>query len=141
MRQLLFCARDIRDYLEVMTDMSEFYLPDFDPKFPPLNDAPAIQQVLHDILDLYDDLDICSSAPICGETGIDGLRLDFNFGLRLDVPEGNFHVRIGDDDREQIFFDRDISNVQLVSVEKFLINWHILPCFLMSITNFLFILI
>ena len=125
MRQLLFCAKDIRDYLNVVIDTSEFYLPDFDPKFPPLNDAPAIQQVLCDCMKVHDDYERCLSAPICGETGIDGLRLDFNFGLRLEVPAGNFHVRIGDVDSEQIFFDRDISDVRLLSVEKYFIRWRV----------------
>ena len=83
MKQLFFCAKDIRDYLDAVIDTSEFYLPDFDPKFPPLNDAPAIQKVLRDMLGCYDDFERCLSAPIYGETNIDGLRLDFNFGLRL----------------------------------------------------------
>ena len=126
MRQLFFCARDIRDYLCALTDMSEFNsLPDFDPKFPPLTDAPAIQKVLRDLMNVYEYHKLGLTAPIFGETGIDGLRLDFNFGLRLEVPQGNFHVRIGDAVTEQIFFDRDISNVQLISVEKYFINWRV----------------
>ena len=126
MRQLFFCAKDIRDYLSAVIDVSEFNsVPDFDPKFPPLNDAPPIQKVLRDCMDLYEDCEQILNAPVCMDTGVDGLRFDFNFGLRLEVPEGNFHVQIGDAVTEQIFFDRDISDVQLISVEKFLINWHI----------------
>ena len=126
MRQLFFCAKDIRDYLGAVIDTSEFNsVPDFDPKFPPLNDAPEIQKILRDCMSLYDDCDRFLNSPICMETGIDDLRFDFNFGLRLEIPRGNFHVRISDADSEQIFFDRDISDVQLISVEKFLIRWHI----------------
>ena len=126
MRQLFFCAKDIRDYLAAVIDMSEFYaVPDFDPKFPPLNDDPSIQKVLRDCMNLYEDCERILNAPVCMETGIDGLRFDFNFGLRLEIPKGNFHVRIGDFNTEQIFFDRDISDMQLISVEKFLIHWHI----------------
>lgn len=60
-----------------------------------------------------------------GETEIDGLKIDFNFGLRLDVPEGNWHVRISDFDSETIFFDEDISNTRLISSEGYYIHWHI----------------
>ena len=64
-------------------------------------------------------------SKIYGETGIDGLRLDFNFGLRLDVPEGNFHVRISDFDTGQIFFDKNFSGGRLLSVENYFIRWHV----------------
>lgn len=46
------------------------------------------------------------TGEVTGETCIDGLRLDFNCGLRLIVPEGDFHVRIGDYDSEEIFLSR-----------------------------------
>ena len=62
---------------------------------------------------------------IWGDTGIEGLRLDFNFGLRLDIPEGNFRVRISDFDSGQIFFDKYISGGRLLSVEHYVINWHV----------------
>ncbi len=62
---------------------------------------------------------------IYGETSIDGLRLDFNFGLRLDVPEGNFRVKISDFDTGQIFFDHYASGGRLISVEKYFIRWHV----------------
>ena len=64
-------------------------------------------------------------SEICGETGINGLRLDFNFGLRLDVPEGNFHVKVSDFDSGQIFFDKNISGGRLISVEQYFIRWHV----------------
>ena len=64
-------------------------------------------------------------SEIYGETGIDGLRLDFNFGLRLDVPEGNFRVKVSDFDTGQIFFDKYISGGRLISVENYFIRWHV----------------
>ena len=64
-------------------------------------------------------------SKIYGDTGIDGLRLDFNFGLRLDVPEGNFRVRISDFDSGQIFFDKNFSGGRLLSVENYFIRWHV----------------
>ena len=64
-------------------------------------------------------------SKIYGETGIDGLRLDFNFGLRLDIPKGNFFVRIKDADTEKIFFEKSLSAVRLISVEKYFVRYHV----------------
>ena len=126
MKTLFFCARDIRDYLKGITDTSELNnTPNFDPQFPALNDAPAVQNFLFDTMKIYDCREEGRKGTIYGETGIDGLRLDFNFGLRLEVPTGNFHVTIGDDDSGIIFFDRDISDVKLISVEKHFIRWRV----------------
>ena len=62
---------------------------------------------------------------IWGETGFPGLRLDFNFGLRLDIPEGNFRVKISDFDSGQIFLDKYISGGRLLSVEHYFIRWQV----------------
>jgi autotransporter strand-loop-strand O-heptosyltransferase len=125
MRKLIFCARDIRDYIGGVMDVNELErVPNFTPTMPELNDAPVIQKFLFDSMKIYLHCEEYCDAPIYGETGIDGLRLDFNFGLRLDVPKGNFHVRISDD-CGQIFFDRDISDVRLISFEKYFIRWRV----------------
>lgn len=65
------------------------------------------------------------AGPVRGETGVPGLRLDFNNGLRLDVPEGAYHVRIGDADAGLVFFDEDVSGVRLQSKEKFFVRWQV----------------
>ena len=64
-------------------------------------------------------------SAITGETGIDGVLLDFNCGLRLQIPEGNWHVRIGDGASGIVFFEGDISAVTLISMEKFYVEWEI----------------
>ena len=64
-------------------------------------------------------------SEIFGETGIEGLRLDFNFGLRLDIPQGNFRVKVSDFDTGQIFFDKYISGGRLLSAERYFIRWHV----------------
>ena len=64
-------------------------------------------------------------SKIWGETGFPGLRLDFNFGLRLDIPEGNFRVKISDFDSGQVFFDKHISGGRLLSVEQYFIRWQV----------------
>lgn len=43
------------------------------------------------------------AGAITGETGINGLRLDFNAGLRIQIPTGNWHVRITDNTSGLIF--------------------------------------
>lgn len=65
------------------------------------------------------------AGPVAGETGIPGLRLDFNFGLRLLVPEGEWHVTIRDWETETLFFDEDVSEVLLISLEKYYVRWEI----------------
>ena len=59
------------------------------------------------------------------DTDFPGLKLDFNLGLRLDVPEGNFRVKISDFDTGEIFFDRHISGGRLISIEQYFIRWHV----------------
>lgn len=70
-------------------------------------------------------LDATSVGPVQGETGIPGLKLDFNNGIRLQVPTGNWHVRIGDYDSGMVFYDRDISETVVVSIEKYYIHWQV----------------
>ncbi len=70
------------------------------------------------------ELDIIAG-EILGETGIEGLRLDFNNGLRLQVPQGHWHVIIRDYDSGMVFFDQDVSSVVLISMAKYYIHWQI----------------
>ena len=65
------------------------------------------------------------SGPIVGDTGIEGLRLDFRAGLRLEVPAGDFHIQIADSDSGQIFLDEDLAEITLISAEKYAINWEV----------------
>ena len=62
---------------------------------------------------------------IIGECGWEGLRLDFNAGVRLRVPHGDWHIVISDSDSEQVFFDADVSGKTLVSMEKYFIRWKV----------------
>ena len=124
MRNLFFCARDVSDYImldnkrEILTAIGKISIRN-------ILETEAAQKFFHDKMNLYRDRDAALSAPTAGETGIDGLRLDFNFGLRLEVPAGNFHVTIGDADTGAIFLDEDLSDVRLISVEKHFIRWQV----------------
>ena len=52
-----------------------------------------------------------------------GVQFDFNKGLRLYVPAGNWRVKIWDATSQIIFFDGNASDVIFISLEKFFINW------------------
>ena len=73
----------------------------------------------------HSDIKMLYESRLYGDTGIEGLKIDFNFGLRLDIPKGNFHAKISDFDSGQIFFDEDISDTRLVSSDFYFIHWHI----------------
>lgn len=60
---------------------------------------------------------------VAGDTGIEGLKLDFRNGLRLQVPAGDYHVRIADAESGVIYFEDDVAEVLLVSEEKYYIPW------------------
>ena len=60
--------------------------------------------------------------PLAVQTTYPGLAFDFNFGLRLKIPAGNWHVKILDHDSEIVCFDEKISDTLLVSKEKFFVR-------------------
>ena len=60
-----------------------------------------------------------------GDTGYDGLKVDFNFGVRVQVPEGDWHVRILDYNSGIIGFEADVSQKVLISAEKFFVRWQV----------------
>lgn len=59
------------------------------------------------------------------QTGIEGLFIDFNGGARVEVPAGNWHIKISDFDTGMVGFDGDISEHILVSLEKYYIHWYV----------------
>ena len=60
-----------------------------------------------------------------GQTDIDGLRIDFNCGLRLEVPPSPFYIRISHALSKCVFFQDTIQNTRLISREKYAIPWQI----------------
>ena len=59
------------------------------------------------------------------ETGIKGLKFDFNAGARVEVPAGNWHIKISDFDTGMVGFDGDVSEQVLVALEKYYVNWYL----------------
>ena len=71
-------------------------------------------------------MNIMTNRPITGEVeGLEGVLLDFNAGLRLQIPKGNWHVKICDGSSGTVFFDSDVSEILLISAEKFFVAWEI----------------
>lgn len=69
----------------------------------------------------YDELAGC----VKGETGIDGLKIDFNAGARIAVPAGDWHIKITDADSGQVFFADKAAETVLISMEQYFIRWEI----------------
>ncbi len=65
------------------------------------------------------------AGKIKGVTDIPGLCLDFCAGVRLRVPQGNFHVKISDGESGHVFYDRDVSAKILISLERYCIYWQV----------------
>ena len=124
MRLHFFTARNIEDYrknypfsaeaCELAKNSKAQTKDDFDQEF--------FYKFIKGILKLPDGV---FESEIYGETGIDGLKLDFNLGLRLDIPEGNFRVKISDFDTGEIFFDKNVSGGRLISAEQYFIRWQV----------------
>lgn len=124
MRKLFFCARNIEDYMAV-TQTERKAIKSAAITARDILNNETIQGILYAHTKFYGVGAEGDDSPISGETGIEGLRLDFNFGLRLDIPKGNFHVTISDFDSGMIFLDEDLSDVRLISVEKYFIRWQV----------------
>ena len=124
MKTLFFCARNFKDYLKLTKANRAKVQAQKITMREILNDERA-QKFLYEHMRFYVDRKEGCEAPIFGRTGTEGLHLDFNFGLRLEIPKGNFHVRISDFDSETVFLDEDLSDVRLISVEKQFIRWQV----------------
>ena len=59
------------------------------------------------------------------ETGVPGLRFDFNNGLRVSVPEGDYRVRFIDRDSHLTVYDAKASNVMATSTKRYFVNFRL----------------
>ncbi len=63
--------------------------------------------------------------PVSLETGLSGVKLDFNYGARVLIPEGNYHVRFTDLGTSSILYDADVSNALVTSTKKYYIPFRV----------------
>ena len=59
------------------------------------------------------------------ETGVPGLRYDFNNGLRVSVPEGDYRVRFIDRDSHLTVYDAKASGVMATSTKRYFVNFRL----------------
>ena len=87
--------------------------------------APKLHEKLPDVkpgmLDYYGESP--NIRPLTVQITHLGLAFDFNCGLRLQIPKGNWHVKILDYDSEIVCFDDNVSDTLLISLEKFFVRW------------------
>ncbi len=57
------------------------------------------------------------------KAGPEGVLLDFNYGARVKVPEGHYHVRFTDLDTMSVLFDEDVSGCYASSSKKYYIRF------------------
>ena len=90
--------------------------------------APNLREVLPEAKPcLFDYLgESPEDFPPTIQTTYPGLAFDFNCGMRLQIPAGNWHVKILDGNSEVVCFDDDVSDVVLISLEKFFVRWRFL---------------
>ena len=62
---------------------------------------------------------------VSGKTKIDGLRVDFNLGARVEVPEGKWRVRLIDLSTAQVVFDEECSQQLVHSKVRYYVPWRI----------------
>ena len=63
--------------------------------------------------------------PINLTTSLPGVKLDFNYGVRIQVPDGNYHVRFIDKDTSTILYDAPISGAIATSTKKYYVNFRV----------------
>ncbi|MDT8903526.1 autotransporter strand-loop-strand O-heptosyltransferase [Anaeroselena agilis] len=68
---------------------------------------------------------VIDPGPLTCKTGIDGLEFDFNYGLRVKVPAGDWRVRFTDRDTFVTLFDARVSDTIVTSVKKYYINFRV----------------
>jgi len=69
---------------------------------------------------------IFDSSPITRDTGFHGLKLDFNYGVRLELPAGeDMHIRLTDTATHTIIFDYTGNGVPIFSEKKYYIPFKV----------------
>jgi autotransporter strand-loop-strand O-heptosyltransferase len=96
-------------------------------KAPAANDAPAVQKppMAESGQPGQRPYFVIDPGPLTFKTDIAGLEFDFNYGLRIKVPEGDWRVRFTDRDTFVNLFDARVSDTIVASTKKYYINFHI----------------
>lgn len=125
MKKLFFCARNLEDYLTPLNKLAERDIVDV--KTKGLLETKDVQDLFQSVMKSHFTDEKYFDTPISDEilTGIDGVKLDFNVGLRMEIPAGNWRVKISDVDSGIVYFHEYISDTRLNSVETYFVNWKV----------------
>ncbi|ORU00297.1 Plasmid pIB6 ORFA DNA [Anaerovibrio sp. JC8] len=64
--------------------------------------------------------------PVTMDSGLPGVKLDFNYGARIILPgDADYHVRLTDLDTSSILYDADARGVMVTSTKKYYINFRV----------------
>ncbi|MDR3565380.1 MAG: autotransporter strand-loop-strand O-heptosyltransferase [Negativicutes bacterium] len=66
---------------------------------------------------------VIDPGPLTCKTDIEGLAFDFNYGVRVKVPEGDWRVKFTDRDAGVTLYDARASNAFVTSTKKYYINF------------------
>ncbi|MBQ7629446.1 MAG: autotransporter strand-loop-strand O-heptosyltransferase [Selenomonadaceae bacterium] len=125
MKKLFFCAKNLADYLTPLHKLAGRDIVDVNSKG--LLETDDVQNLFRSVMKSHFTDDKYFDTPISEEivTGIEGVKLDFNIGLRLEVPAGNWRIKISDADSGMVYYNKNISDTRLNSLETYYINWHV----------------
>ena len=59
------------------------------------------------------------------ETGIEGMAFDFNLGLRVSLPKGNYRVKFIDRTAHLTVYDAQASGVTATSTKRYFVDWRL----------------
>lgn len=59
------------------------------------------------------------------ETGLKGIAFDFNLGIRVSLPEGNYRVRFIDRATHLTVYDAKASGVTATSTKRYFVDWRL----------------
>ncbi|MDF7673182.1 autotransporter strand-loop-strand O-heptosyltransferase [Acetobacteraceae bacterium ESL0709] len=57
-------------------------------------------------------------APVMTQEGPEGIRYDFNAGIRLYVPKGNWKIRFKDVATQSLIYEKEGGDVQILSIKR-----------------------
>ena len=66
---------------------------------------------------------VFDGGPLICKTDVDGLEFDFNYGARIKVPEGDWRVKISDNDTHITLYDTKATDVIVTSTKKYYVNF------------------
>ena len=90
---------------------------------PSLTHIP--KEILAKILSYFHSNNLTNS-PIIGRINIPDVGMDFNFGLRLQIPDTDkYQILIRDYYNDLILFNEEITNTTLISAEKLFVHWQV----------------